>query len=171
MPRYGYLLDTCILSLLARDKDHPGRRKVQMKIASLGGEEPLYMSAVSWGEIEYGWRIGTKDLLRDEDRGMLTRFMTLDVTQNTGKAYAEIKARLFNKYAPKEMRSKKHRVEQLKDPLSGYELGVQENDVWLAAQAFERNLVLVTGDRMRRIKSLIAAVDTLKFENWTANEA
>ena len=42
--------------------------------------------------------------------------------------------------------------------------------MWLAAQAFERNLVLVTGDRMRRIKSVIAAIDTLKFEDWAGNE-
>jgi len=171
MPQCGYLLDTNILSLLTRAKDDPGRLKVQTKVASLDGVEPLYMSAVSWGEIEYGWRSGAKDLLRDYDRGMLTRFRTLTVTQNTGEAYAEIKARLFDKYAPQEMRSKKRRVEQLKDPLSGYELGVQENDVWLAAQAFERNLVLVTGDRMRRIKSVIAAIDTLKFEDWAGDES
>jgi predicted nucleic acid-binding protein len=133
---------------------------------SLHDVEPLYMSCISWGEIEYGWRVSADDRLREDDRKGLTQFKTLTVTRTTSEAYAEIMARLFEKYAPKEKRAKKRRVEQLTDPLSGYALGVQENDVWLAAQAFERNLVLVTGDRMRRIKSVIAAVDTLTFEDW-----
>ena len=30
-------------------------------------------------------------------------------------------------------------------------LGIQENDLWLASQAMERDLVLVTGDRMKHI--------------------
>lgn len=163
----GYLLDTNILSYLSYPAESPCRLRIEAHMAALAKDALVCMSAISWGEIEYGWRFSETQRIREKDREAMTRFYLLKVSRDTGEAYAEIKARLFEKYAPQEMRFKKRRVEQLKDPLSGHALGVQENDVWIAAQAFERNLVLVTGDRMHRIKSVIDGIGVLKFDDWT----
>lgn len=163
----GYLLDTCVLSLLSRPPGHPLFERVIARLNSLRNAAPIYMSSISWGEIEYGWRSGAPDRLRDSDRMLLTQFLPLLVTRRTGETYAEIKAALFERYAPKSIRGKKARVEQLTEPSSGHALGVQENDIWIAAQASERNLVLATGDRMRRIKAVIEGVGYPRFEDWT----
>lgn len=166
----GYLLDTTILSYLTYPEGNPFHQRVQDRLESLDPASPLYMSAVSWGELEYGWRTGAKTLLRDNDRELLTRFVTLQVTKKTGLAYAELKARLFERFAQKELRAKSKRVEQLKDPLTGYALGVQENDVWIVAQAVERGLVLVTQDKMIRIKEVTGDMELVGFEDWAGHE-
>jgi predicted nucleic acid-binding protein len=166
MTQSGYLLDTTILSYLTYPEGNPCHQRVQERLESLDPASPLYMSAVSWGELEYGWRTGSQTLLRDNDRELLTRFVTLKVTKKTGLAYAEIKARLFERFAQKELRAKLKRVEQLKDPLTAYALGVQENDVWIVAQAVERGLVLVTQDKMIRIKEVTYDLEFVGFENW-----
>ena len=43
-------------------------------------------------------------------------------------------------------------------------LGIQENDLWQASVAMERNLVLVTNDRMSRIAD-VAGPD-LRIGRW-----
>jgi predicted nucleic acid-binding protein len=43
-------------------------------------------------------------------------------------------------------------IEEWVDKATGQKLGIDENDLWMCAQAKERNLVLVTADgRMKRI--------------------
>jgi predicted nucleic acid-binding protein len=51
------------------------------------------------------------------------------------------------------------------DPVTSRELGIQENDLWIAAQALEYNLVLVRNDKMDRIRD---ACEELQVENWAA---
>jgi predicted nucleic acid-binding protein len=48
--------------------------------------------------------------------------------------------------------------------VTSQELGIQENDLWMAAQALEYNLVFVTNDKMERIREVCA---DLQLENWT----
>jgi tRNA(fMet)-specific endonuclease VapC len=74
-----------------------------------------------------------------------------------------IRASLFEKYAPREIRRRGLRPEQLVDPVTSRELGIQENDIWLAAQALEFNLVFVTNDTMERIRDVC---QELQVENW-----
>jgi len=49
--------------------------------------------------------------------------------------------------------------------LTGKELGIQENDLWLAAQTVEHNLIFVTANGMVHIKSVTAGM--LDVEDWT----
>ena len=56
---------------------------------------------------------------------------------------------------------------QLADPVTATSLGIQENDLWIAAQAIEFNLVLVTHDRLNRLKEV--AANLLEFEDWAAS--
>jgi predicted nucleic acid-binding protein len=44
---------------------------------------------------------------------------------------------------------------------------VDENDVWIAAQAVESKFVLVTNDKLTRIRDAAAELD-LRMENWAA---
>ena len=69
---------------------------------------------------------------------------------------------------PKEKKKKGLRPEQLIDPVTSLQLRIQENDLWLVAQAITRNLVLVTNDRKSLKPLLEAAGDELTVENWAA---
>jgi len=51
----------------------------------------------------------------------------------------------------------------LVDPVTAKVLGIQENDLWIAAQAIERNLILVTNDGMSRIREIASE---LRIEDW-----
>jgi tRNA(fMet)-specific endonuclease VapC len=162
----GYLIETTILSdWIARDTaviDHVQR---------LPEESPIYLSVVTLGEIEYGYiRISeTADEKREEfDRFLLEMApipVVLDVTRHDARRWAEVRVRLFDKFAPKKKRTAGLRVSQLRDPCTDLELGIQENDLWIAGQAVERNLVLVTRDKMNCIREVCPE---LRVENWSS---
>ncbi|MBW2143424.1 MAG: hypothetical protein JRG75_03380 [Deltaproteobacteria bacterium] len=44
--------------------------------------------------------------------------------------------------------------EDLQERTTAKELGVQENDIWIAAQAIQYNLVLLTADYMKRLEEV-----------------
>jgi tRNA(fMet)-specific endonuclease VapC len=92
--------------------------------------------------------------------------MVLNITKATRIYYGSLRARIFEKYAPNERRCRGLRPEQLIDLVTSRELGIQENDLWIAAQALEYNLVLVTNDKMDRIRDVC---EDLQVENWAAN--
>jgi len=171
MSRHGYLLDTNILSYLAYPLDNLYRQRVQKKLALFGTDTLFFMSAISWGEIEYVAKQLLQQRMREQDRKELDRFFPVKVTKETGEAYAEIKTRLFEKFAPHERRRKGGRVEQLKDPLTGLALGVDENDVWITAQAIEHKLILVSHDKMHNIRDVANQAGLIGFEDWTGHEA
>jgi len=90
-------------------------------------------------------------------RGMVRQaqdYAALDLTHHTAAAYSGLKSNLAAKYLAKALRRDRPRyVEDWVDKTTGKALGVDENDVWMAAQAKERDLVLVTADkRMQRIQ-------------------
>lgn len=51
------------------------------------------------------------------------------------------------------------------DPVTAKELGIDENDLWIAAQSIEHNLILVSNDKMARIREVAGPV--LDVEDWT----
>jgi predicted nucleic acid-binding protein len=54
------------------------------------------------------------------------------------------------------------------DPTTARELGIDENDLWIAAHAALHNLVLVTADGLANIKEAIKEVGIgPKLEDWT----
>ena len=47
------------------------------------------------------------------------------------------------------------------------ELGIQENDIWIAAQTIQYNLILVTGDHMTRLVEVSNSLsDPLQIAKW-----
>lgn len=79
-----------------------------------------------------------------------------DIDKDTTEHYASIRAELFRRYAPRNAknRAKQVRPERLMDKTTGQFLGIQENDLWIAAIAAEYKMVLVTDDRMARIQEV-----------------
>jgi predicted nucleic acid-binding protein len=117
------------------------------------------ISAVTLAEVEYGLRTAPKiDTARQAIvRNVMARYvLVLPITRHTGEFFSEIRSELFMTYSPKNARGRltKHRVEDLVERTTAKLLGVQENDIWIAAQAMETNLVLVTEDKMNHITSL-----------------
>jgi tRNA(fMet)-specific endonuclease VapC len=125
------------------------------------------VSAITLGEIECGLSVVSEDDPTEQHalRIFVDRHlpMVLDIRKTTRTYYGMLRAGLFEKYAPREKRRRGLRPEQLVDPVTSRELGIQENDIWLAAQALEFNLVLVTNDSMGRIRDVCEA---LQIENW-----
>lgn len=164
---HGYLLDTSIIGFWFNEK-RPQNQAVINAVASLPADAPLATSVIALGEIEYGQRAVSKEdytarQLRFNElvRRHLPRI--LDIRKTTTIYYGKIRALLFEKFAPKSKRRKGLRPEQLIDPVTSLELGIQENDLWIAAQAIEHNLVFVTHDKMTQIRSV---AEELMLEDW-----
>ncbi len=164
----GYLLDTNIISYWFRH-DGPENRNVVDLIGGLDASTPLRVSAITLGEIEYGHRVvsTTNTPIHVQFNHFVQTQLpdVLDVRRTTRIYYGQIRSRLFMKYSPRHGR-KALRPEQLVDPATSATLGVQENDIWIAAQAVEHNLVLVTHDRMSHLRNVTG--DILDFEDWVA---
>jgi predicted nucleic acid-binding protein len=163
----GYLLDTNTVNFW-ENNNYPEHLAVVSNIGLLPNDTILTVSVVTLGEIEYGYRVNENVL----DPARHTAFRTfidnnlpyrLDITEETTVFYSIIRSRIFTLYPP--IGRDRTRPEQCIDPATSLSLGIQENDLWITAQAAERNLVLVTHDGMARIRSVID--DLVRVEDWT----
>ena len=174
-----FLLDTQIIRYWY-DSDCSEHAAVLANIESLNEQarppvehKPRFLvSVISLGEIEYGLRAQKGDF--DEKQESFIRFVgqqlpvRLDLMEDAVTAYGEIRSRLFNHFAPGEKRKPKMRPEQLIDPINSLTLQIQENDLWLCAQAVSHGMVLVTNDGMRAIHEVIKGMKPeLLIQNWT----
>ena len=177
----SFLLDTNIWEYWYNLKGQPKESdNIQKRIDELMSQEQNIehfvwqpaISVISWGEIDYGYNLKHK---KEPSRETEFRKFISDVgpwlvliNRHTAKTYGELRARLFEKYAPKNKKTKGLRPEQLIDPVTSLELGIQENDLWITAQAVTFNLTLVTNDqKMKRIHDI--AGKSLHVENWAVN--
>ncbi len=152
-----YLLDTNHLEHVFN-----GHGRVVAHLASLPAATQIRTSVISLGEIEAGHRITktTDQQRRDEfDRFVFQEFrpLALPLSASTRQYYAQLIEGIWQRNRPSSGRTgtEWHLVK----------LGVDINDVWIAAQAIEHNLILVTEDNMRCIRE--AAGKLLDVENWT----
>ncbi len=168
----GYLLDTNVVSDWL-DATRPRHAPISKRISELrDGQDLMVTSVIVLGEIEYGIQTASASdhpmlkVLRDQVQAQFVqKRLLLNVTQSTVSVYGRLRAALFDKYAPSKSRRVK-RPEQLVDPVTSKSLGIQENDLWIAAQALERNFVLVTNDTMLRIREV---APELIAEDWGAS--
>jgi len=162
-----FLLDTCIWSYWF---DVKGKKHVNIisHIQKLPSDSILGISIISWGEVVYGHKVESPDETPIQAEYIQfiksKRPMTFEIDVHTANKYGELRALLFEKYAPKDKRKKNLRPEQLVDPITSLELGIQENDLWIAAQAITRNLTLITNDKLSRIREVTG--DDLDIKNW-----
>lgn len=91
---------------------------------------------------------------KENNLALIERFLKglyiYHIDETTASIYGQLKALLFNKFAPKE-RNKRRKTKML-------DLGFDENDLWLAAIALQHNLTIVSADsdflRMQPAKQL-----------------
>jgi predicted nucleic acid-binding protein len=161
-----YLLDTCIVSAYFRRDP-----KVVGRMEALPADAHVLVSAIVLGEQEYGGKLRAPSAIPlpriDEIRKVSPKI--LDVTRHVAPYYGRLRALLFRRFSPRNKRDLPMAKwpEDLRDLATARELGIQENDLWLAAQAMAYSCVLVTGDRMKHIRDVVAP-DELTVENWTA---
>lgn len=148
----GYLLDTTIVSA-SWDLGAPRHSDVRQRLENLDGH-PIYVSAVSIGEVEYGLQVAPGiDFQRQAAvRNAIESFSVLEITQHVARIYAEARSYLFRKYSPRDRRGRltQKYIEDLVERTTGKELGIQENDLWIVSIAVEHNLIFVTNERMSR---------------------
>ena len=92
---------------------------------------------------------GSKQVAQINERvDVVRRYAKLDITHHTATTYADLKSKLAQHIQPKVNGKKPNRwPEEWQDANSGSKLGIDENDLWIAAQAKERDLTIITGDR------------------------
>lgn len=161
----SYLLDTNIVNYW-HNAASPHHAAVVARINALQSDDFLFISVVTLGEIEFGHRRAERpDAIQQEEfRAFLkNRFpYPLSITRDTVEYYGDIRSRLFMRYPPQG--KKQRRPEACYDTVNSRELGIDENDLWIAAQAAERKLILVTNDSMTRIRETIR--DFVDIEDW-----
>jgi len=152
----GYLLDTNHVAALCNRSP-----KIVAQVSSLPADSQFRACTISLGEFEFGNRATqtTDQPKRDAATAFLNQeFLpnALPISTSTRIYYAEIIARIWKQQTPVsgKRKTERHLVE----------LGVDTNDVWIAAVAWEHGLILVTSDKMECIRSV---VPELQWDCWT----
>ncbi|MBI4685476.1 MAG: PIN domain-containing protein [Nitrospirae bacterium] len=165
-----YLLDTNILGHLAELKsggNSPECKALEKHWNHLPEGTTIFLCPITVGEVESGVRVDYSNSDKPKlAKEMLSAFRCLEINANLARDYyADLRARLFNHYAPKDSDNrKKRRMDEWREPTSPRSLQIEENDLWIAAVAMAHNLVLVTRDKMDAIKKV--AGSDIVFENW-----
>lgn len=154
----GYLLDTSVLSTYYHEQ-HKYHAITKAAVDRLSAAAPQFVSPISLGEIEFGIRLaelqGANALAELRER--LDRIRTharLPITHHTSRAYARVRSLLASRVNI----AKKGRprwLEDWVDAASGQKLQIDENDLWIAAQALERDLTVLTLDGDFRVFSAV----------------
>lgn len=144
-----YLLDTCIISNLydPRRKKHSD---VRSAIEALDPASPQFLSVIVLAELLFGLRMAEstgQDLTHirstieraDEGRRLAK------IGYHTSESYGEVKSQLALHWINPEAKRPRW-PEDWKDRVTAKNLQIDENDLWLVAQAVERNYVLLTSD-------------------------
>ena len=159
-----YLIDTNVLFDMMNAETADSKRVWAERRAR---KAVLHLPVIVLGETQLGFHLGGTNL--DDARRELDDFLRQNglvlqqVTRHTAHVYGDLKARLIEKYSSKKTKHRAKWPERWIDPATGADIGVDECDLWIIAQAIERNLVLVTADRMERLREV---VKELRVENW-----
>ena len=109
--------------------------RLRQAVTNLEVQPKLLISVISLGEIEYGHRVALPWDSKPQAAYMAFVRQELpdvfELSKDATEAYGELRARLFNKFAPAGKRLRKMLPEQLIDPATAKELAIRENDLWL----------------------------------------
>ena len=153
----GYILDTSVLSAHL-DPDHKDHASIRKRVRKLEEHVRLFLSAVSFAELRFGVKLaetfghGRLPTLR-KTLVDARKFPILDVTHHTAAAYADLKVTLAQTYLRKASAKGRRRwIEDWVHKTTGKQLQIDENDLWICAQAKERDFLVCTADEgMKRI--------------------
>lgn len=143
-----YLLDTNLVSVLY-DRGRPNHRAVRAALLAFDPAAPQLVSAITMGELRFGLalsRAAGRPLDHIEACIERTEEHPLaEVSRHTAEAFGYVKSSVALQRV--DIRKRVPRwVEGWSDRVTGQLLQIDENDLWIAAQAVERNLVVVTSD-------------------------
>jgi predicted nucleic acid-binding protein len=174
-----FLIDTNIWEYWFNPKGEPQHSNVLKRVCELKQQYEkdktsfrVWISSVTWGEIEFGYQWQTK-----KDSSLETQFrqfihdispIEFIIDKHVTPEYGRIRAMLFEKFGPRDKKIDERRPEQLIDPVMSLELKIQENDLWIVSQAVTRNFTLVTNDKASLKPLLEVAGEKLHIENWAA---
>lgn len=151
----GYLMDTNhVTAWEARNST------LVAKLEALPRIDLVYACAITLGEIVAGHEMTSGDLVRRHQVGHFLNLHVLpqaiDITLYTRTYYGDIMGRLWRQNPPAKpsVSTDSHLVNTL---------GLNVNDVWIVACAWEHGLMLLTTDAMTAIRNVTPEVT---FENW-----
>lgn len=122
------------------------------------GSAAVYVSSIALAELMYGIALhersaGRKLTGAEEMLKRAQAYPKEDVNHHTAAEYAQMKANLAMHYLPDlTRRYRKKWVEDWVDRFTCKSLGIDDNDLWVCAQARMLNYTVVADDRMNRIK-------------------
>jgi predicted nucleic acid-binding protein len=151
----GYLLDVNHVEAFFRKE-----LKFIQKVNTIPTENLLWLCSITLGEIEAGHSMTqtTDQQRRDKYIEFVNEtfgHVILEITEHTRIYYAEIMGRIWQNHPPPPgRRTERHLVE----------LGVDINDVWAVAAAWEHGLIFVTDDKMKCIKEAVKGI--VEFDCW-----
>jgi len=150
----GYLMDTN--HVVAWEAQNP---KLVAKLNSLPQNTLVFTSAITLGEISAGHYMTSGDLQRRHQvRGFLNLYVIPDsvpISHYTESYYGQIIGRIWKRHPPPSANTSTdaHLVSH----------GVNINDVWIVACAWEHGLILLSTDKMDCISEVVPEVT---WENW-----
>ncbi len=173
-----YLLDTNILSYWYNSTSPQNEsvvaniKRVRQPDARTGYVSRLFISVVTSAEIDYGHKVSSSpgSAGQVEFRTFVDQQLppALEIPNSIREPYSTLRSWLFNQYSRKEQRARARRAEELFNPTTARELGIDENDLWIAAHAALYGFVLVTADRLARIATAIESAGIgPEVEDWT----
>jgi predicted nucleic acid-binding protein len=148
----GYLFDTNTLSALL-DPSHSKHGDATAAVGSLDPAAPKFVSVVALAELQFGKRLiemfaGSTPALLASIISRAQTYAPLEITRHTAAEYGELKVDVAKLYLAKAFgRDRPRWLETWVDQATGKRLQVDENDLWMCAQARERNLIMLTADR------------------------
>jgi tRNA(fMet)-specific endonuclease VapC len=162
----GYLFDTSALSAYLNPR-HPYHARAVSAIDALPSAASKTIAVPTLAEIDFGIRCaeqaGSPYLAELRERLRTVREYTcLEISPHTAEEYAALKAKLAARVLKKSDGKPPRWIEDWVDRGSGKKLQIDENDLWIAAVAKERDLTVVTGDSdMRTLASIDSDVRIL----------
>jgi predicted nucleic acid-binding protein len=143
-----YLLDTNLVSVLY-DAGRPNHLAVRGALAALDPSAPQLISAVTIGELQFGLALSRAAgrpiahieacIERAEEHPLA------EIGRHTARAFGHVKSSVALQRVDIQRRIPRW-VEAWSDRVTGQLLQIDENDLWIAAQAVERNFVVMTSD-------------------------
>jgi tRNA(fMet)-specific endonuclease VapC len=148
----GYLIDTNgICELL--DHLHPNHQTVRDACATIEAGAPRYVSCITLAEIRFGALLNAAATGQQSPRteailNEAQNYPIREITRHTAREYADLKAKIATTYLSTFIRANRpHRLENWLDRVTGERLQIDENDLWICAQAKEWNLTVITTDK------------------------
>ncbi|MGY6634953.1 MAG: type II toxin-antitoxin system VapC family toxin [Alkalilacustris sp.] len=147
----GYLLDTSVLIALV-DPKSPHHQAAHRAISLMSPSDLQFVSAISIGEISTGvagiQRVhGKTPMHAHQVLAEAQARSLLNITGQVGECFGVLKAAMAARFMPNSKRKAPYLEDWIVDVATGKRLGINENDLWICAQGYERDLNVLSCDK------------------------